>query len=387
MMHAIPNNDPFSGMMGTPPHGQQSQQVQPMGGGMGGSMGMMMGGMGAGGMAQSMMPPPHNLMYSQQMGMGMQQGMGMGMQQGMGMGTQQGIGMGTHQGIGMQQGMQQGMGMGVGMGMGMQQQPMMGATTGSVNRNQIVQQPVEELSDIKPILKPEMGGGLAVGIIFRYSTQAAAYAGASSTYLCVKNTKDHVLRRIKISFPSDIRRTPLDDIAMLSAGQEMRIPMEIVFTGQAGKQIRVDIRSDQGAYVGLLIPEVWELLYPFQMTAPVFEEIRKRFTGICEASKVFTLSSLGLEGFSEGDVESELIYRVKRNINVFVVQGCGVSELLFAGAYRKGMMEEKVLVSVVTDMAKATATLRFNCEDAVLTSTLIEVFKKTLHVPRLQIRS
>ena len=47
--------------------------------------------------------------------------------------------------------------------------------------------------------------------------------------------------------------------------------------------------------------------------------------------------------------ESDLIFIVKKMLNVFLVQGAGVNELLFAGCSRKGMMEEKVLVTVTSD--------------------------------------
>ena len=66
--------------------------------------------------------------------------------------------------------------------------------------------------------------------------------------------------------------------------------------------------------------------------------------------------------------------KVKKLLNVYVVQGSGVGELMFSGCCRKGMMEEKVLVTVVTD--HHNAMFRFNCEDAVLATSLVDVFKK-----------
>ena len=44
----------------------------------------------------------------------------------------------------------------------------------------------------------------------------------------------YFFRRIKISFPSDVRRTQLEDIPMLSAGQQISMPFEIVLAGLGG---------------------------------------------------------------------------------------------------------------------------------------------------------
>ena len=68
-------------------------------------------------------------------------------------------------------------------------------------------------------------------------------------------------------------------------------------------------------------------------------------------------------GGSAATVESDLLVKVKKLLNVYVVQGSGVGELMFSGCCRKGMMEEKVLVTVVTD--HHNATFRFNCEVGV----------------------
>ena len=38
-------------------------------------------------------------------------------------------------------------------------------------------------------------------------------------------------RRIKVSFPSDVRKTALPDTPLLNAGQEIALPMEIVLAG------------------------------------------------------------------------------------------------------------------------------------------------------------
>ena len=66
-------------------------------------------------------------------------------------------------------------------------------------------------------------------------------------------------------------------------------------------------------------------------------------------SQTFALAALGLPADAPGAVEQELIARVKRILNVFLVQGAGLGELLFAACSRKGMAEEKVLVTILSD--------------------------------------
>jgi hypothetical protein len=44
----------------------------------------------------------------------------------------------------------------------------------------------------------------------------------------------HLCRRIKVSFPSDVRRTQVEDIAVLTPGQQVALPLEIVLAGLGG---------------------------------------------------------------------------------------------------------------------------------------------------------
>lgn len=113
----------------------------------------------------------------------------------------------------------------------------------------------------------------------------------------------------------------------------------------------MDVRSDVGAFVGTLTPECWEVLFPITMSASDFATQKKRMGGFGMASRSFPLSSI--LGPSEGQgavgTEIELVQKVKKMLNVFSVQGAGVGELLFAGCSRKGVLEEKVLVTVTSD--------------------------------------
>lgn len=98
---------------------------------------------------------------------------------------------------------------------------------------------IENVSEPRAILKPELGGGLGVTLIFRSSISASAYPGAACVYLTLKNHKDYAMRRVKVTFPTDVRKTNIPDVPILNPGQEIQIPMEIVLSGLSSKLIEV----------------------------------------------------------------------------------------------------------------------------------------------------
>lgn len=135
---------------------------------------------------------------------------------------------------------------------------------------------------------------------------------------------------------------------VLSVAPEYQIYELNCYSLTSGKQLRVDIRCDAGTYVGAYVPDAWDLLVPTNLSYADFDTARKRLTGFSEVVKSFPAMSLNLPS-DGGSVEPILISRVKRMLNVFLVQGAGLGELMFAACARKGMMEEKVLVTVTSD--------------------------------------
>ena len=151
-----------------------------------------------------------------------------------------------------------------------------------------------------------------------------------------------------MSFPADLRRTTVEDVQILAPGQEVSLPMEIVLSGSVGKSFRLDIRTDKGTYTGALVPEAYELLSPLAMSAAEFDAYRRRFCGLNETTKSFARALLGLASAAGVSAEEELLARVRRLLNVYCVQGAGEGELMFAASCRKSIMEEKVLVTVLS---------------------------------------
>lgn len=232
----------------------------------------------------------------------------------------------------------------------------------------------EKLSQPRFILKPETGGGLSVNLVYRRDCNAVAFAGASCIYLTVKNHKEYPQRRVKINFPNDLRKTTIPDIPVLNPGQEVVFPVEIVLFNHASKQVKLDIRSDQGAYVGILTVNEWDLICPNIISTNDFEACCQRLKGFGETLKTYTYDQLGIT-YSE-DLENILFQKISREYNFYVVQGLGVGELLFAGVVRKGYLEEKVYLTVL--IQESNMSIRLNCEEAVMAAGFLDDLKKLL---------
>ena len=110
------------------------------------------------------------------------------------------MGMQPMGGMGMGMGMQPMGGMGMGMGMGMQPMGGMGMPTtmggGPGVKPAAVPSPVVEelLSEPKVLLRPDLGGGLALSLVQRFGVVASTYNGATSTYVAMKNCGEQPLR-------------------------------------------------------------------------------------------------------------------------------------------------------------------------------------------------
>ena len=61
--------------------------------------------------------------------------------------------------------------------------------------------------------------------------------------------------------------SPLPPLSPLSLTP---LSINLLVAPSAGKQLRIDVRSDVGAYVGTLTPEGWELLLPYPMSSTDF---------------------------------------------------------------------------------------------------------------------
>lgn len=119
----------------------------------------------------------------------------------------------------------------------------------------------------------------------------------------------------------------------------------------AGKQLKVDVRCDKGGFTGLLVVQDWDLLQPLHLRSEDFEAARSRLGGLSEVLKTQPAQALGLTESTPlgyGGVETQLAARVQAALNVYLVQGPGLGELMFAGSVRRGLSDNKLLITLLT---------------------------------------
>jgi hypothetical protein len=92
----------------------------------------------------------------------------------------------------------------------------------------------EHLSKERVLLRPELSSGLRVSILLRYGVVPLSLNDSNSAYVVLKNEKDFIFRRIKISFPAEIRKSSIPDIPILEPGQELWVPLEIALANLNG---------------------------------------------------------------------------------------------------------------------------------------------------------
>eukprot|EP00602_Paraphysomonas_sp_CaronLab_P012338 CAMPEP_0185043098 /NCGR_PEP_ID=MMETSP1103-20130426/42718_1 /TAXON_ID=36769 /ORGANISM="Paraphysomonas bandaiensis, Strain Caron Lab Isolate" /LENGTH=1035 /DNA_ID=CAMNT_0027583241 /DNA_START=446 /DNA_END=3553 /DNA_ORIENTATION=- len=236
---------------------------------------------------------------------------------------------------------------------------------------------VEEfLSVPKVILRPEVASGLQVSMVYRHGVRATVLPGGTCLFLEVKNcSKDYALRRVKVNFPGDIRRTPLEDIPHLAPDGLVKLPAEMILQPFIGKSVKVNITCDRGHFIGELMLEPYELLQPLSITSAEYASMRSRLGGFCHNTATIPLP-IGPDTPASG-LESWVETTIRSRLNVCVVQkGSATDEWQFVGCVRKEMKEERVLISLT--IAKKSVEIRINADDAVMSATLLDYLRKAI---------
>eukprot|EP01041_Mallomonas_annulata_P006874 gene6874-13937_t len=234
----------------------------------------------------------------------------------------------------------------------------------------------EVLSDVRQVVKPEIAGGLSVAVLFRHGAKPALLPGACCLFVVVRNCGDTPIRRINVSFPSDVKRTPMDAIAVLAPSEEIRMPVEMILSGR--QPIKVDIRSDKGPFNGVLVIDPWTHMTPLALSAAEVRTARSSLGGFSETTATVTCAPGILTE------TTDITARIRRLLNVFPAQdessGSGSAsdgELLFAGSMRKasGMAEDRLILGLRPSDGN-TMKIQVNCDDALVSTSLMDAVKK-----------
>jgi hypothetical protein len=229
------------------------------------------------------------------------------------------------------------------------------------------------------LFQPELCSGVSVNLYYRNGAKPAVYANATCANIVFKSTSEQI-RRIKLTIPSEIKRTPaLEDIPILIPGQEHVHSVEMVLAGVAeGKKQSLIMTCDRGTYNATWIPEMVDLLSPLAVSVDEFLAARTKLTSFHEVSRAFDVSTLS--SYS-GDLISELSNRVRKIMNTRHINTTQEGEIMFASCFRKGMTEEKVLVSITTGIVSdgiSQFSIRLNCDNAAFSNTLMDAFKNKI---------
>lgn len=207
--------------------------------------------------------------------------------------------------------------------------------------------------------------------------------------LCVS-----IRRRVRLSFPAEVKRSYISDIPLIEGGACVRIPIELglaLFASTyafihnihtivvlihhfymfSDKSIRVDVQCDMGSFNGFLVVEAHELLCPVVMAESAFDALKRCLNGgFTEVTREIL--------FTASDLET-ICKCMRRLLNVHQVTESG-PVAKFCGSYRRGMSEDHVLVSCYlkdsSDETKRALVLSVNCSDAVMCATLADHMKK-----------
>ena len=238
----------------------------------------------------------------------------------------------------------------------------------------------ESFSHPVVLFQPELCSGLSVNLYYRYGAKPAVYANATCANIVFKSVNSEQFRRIKLTIPSEIKRTPgLDEIPMLSPGEEYVYSVEMVLAGVVeGKKQPLIMTCDRGTYNSSWTPEMVDLLSPLAVSVDEFLAARGKLTSFHEVSRAFDVSMLSC---TTSDLISEISNKVRRIMNTRHISTTQEGEIMFASCFRKGMSEEKVLVSITTGIVSdgiSQFSVRLNCDNAAFSNTLMDAFKNKI---------
>lgn len=159
-------------------------------------------------------------------------------------------------------------------------------------------------------------------------------------YFYIHNNREYPIRRVKLALPTDLRKSAIPDVPLLEPGQCVCICVEMSLSSH--RQIKVEVRSDRGSGSGMMTIAESDLLVPWACAAAEFAELRGRLGGFNEVRRVYPLQALSLRDCNEGAL------RIRRDMGLAVVQS-GSEEAWLAGRVRKGIREERALVTLQSD--------------------------------------
>lgn len=241
--------------------------------------------------------------------------------------------------------------------------------------------PVQEQQDIvtsTPIqlLNPSICGGLSLTLSFFHGATSHLVANAAMTQLTFSNQGQQTFRSLKISLPSNIPKTTIEEIPLLKPGESADIAMEIALAGQQGKSLRCEVRSNNGTYTANFQPKVEDLLSTWASPSKRdFEALRSKLGGFSASSKTYSCSEVKLTGGVE-DMEESIIKRLRAKSNLSVVQGPGKGEIMLSALSRSSPEADGDRILMTISIKDKAVKLQVNCDEPMLCAPFLGLLGK-----------
>merc|ERR1711871_759888 len=135
------------------------------------------------------------------------------------------------------------------------------------------------------IISKNIGGGLEISLRFQHCVIPQYIQGASSIVItCTNHSNDMNFRRIRLGFPVNLKRTPLQDIALLQMNSSVDLFCEMDLRPFVNTPLKVDLTTaNQGHKQASLRFELVDLIQPRSLSIHEFDKIASTLPLIQEA--------------------------------------------------------------------------------------------------------
>lgn len=211
----------------------------------------------------------------------------------------------------------------------------------------------------------------------RQKTQRQIHSDCQMYLFCrlLRYHGEQIFRQIKVSLPSNIPKSTIEEVPVLKPGETTDIAMEIVLAGQQGKSIRCEVRSNNGTYTANFQPKALDILSTWVTSKADFEALRSRLGGFSAGTKDYSCSELQLSG-SIADMEVIIIKRLRLKSNLTVVQGPGNGEIWLTAKSKRGAEAsgDRILMSIAVQ--ESVVKVKVNCDEPMHCTSVLSLPSK-----------
>ena len=133
-----------------------------------------------------------------------------------------------------------------------------------------------------------------------------------------------------------------------------------------GKTIAIQCTCDRGSFSGSVNIDSSDVLSPYPLSAPEFEQLRAALGGFNATHATVACS----RQFSQN-----VVSRILQRFNVYHMHDIS-QQACFAGYLRKEMMEHRLLLAISKESGEEYVKVSVHADDPVLCTTISDALKK-----------